>query len=265
MTIKGMHSIIFSPTGTTRTVMESVCRGMGPMCPKETDLTQPQSKIAPCFFTADDVVILGMPVYSGRLPSLAVDRFRGMKGYGTPIVALVVYGNRAYEDALLELCDLCEKQGFKVVGAGAFIGQHSFSSDEYPIGHHRPDQKDIDQAERFGREIKQRIHNDSVVEIAAIPGSRPYKPEMQPAGAATKTELSECTLCGKCVESCPSQCIRLIEGQPQTESAKCIWCMACIRACPTGARKVGLPKIHEMTQRLHTTCQTRQEPEWFCT
>lgn len=259
MNKKTVYPIFFSPTGTTQTIIRAIGRGTGlPVAEEEIDLTL--STPEPGQFAEDDLVIIGLPVYAGRLPALAVERFQALKGNNTRVVAVVVYGNRAYEDALLELSDCCTAQGFKVVSAGAFVGQHSYSSDEFPTAANRPDAADLQQADRFGRRIQRQLSEKVPFEI---PGNHPYKPGMQPTGGATETELAECTHCGACAEHCPTQCIRMEDGIPKTTAENCIWCMACIQHCPTDARKIVLPKIHEIAERLHTNCQTRREPECF--
>ena len=77
-------------------------------------------------FSGEDFVIFGMPVYGGRLPALAAKRLAGLHGEQTPCVLVVTYGNRHYDDALVELQDLCEAQGFVVKGAAALVGRHTY-------------------------------------------------------------------------------------------------------------------------------------------
>ena len=253
-----VHSVFFSPTGTTRTVVQAVCRGTGKNSGLGIDLKEPVG--GELFFAVDDPVVIGMPVYAGRLPSIAVERFASVRGSETPAIAVVVYGNRAYEDALLELCDHCIAQGFNVVGAAAFIGEHSFSSAEFPIAANRPDENDIRLAEQFGARSAGISH---VLNPVQIPGNRPYKPEMKPSGAAAETDPALCTRCGQCVAHCPSNAIHMGKKLPLTDPDRCIWCTACVHNCPSGARKITLPKIHEIAERLHKTCQPRKEPELF--
>jgi ferredoxin len=258
MNNKPIHSIFFSPTGTTRTAVQAVCRGTGQGSGLEIDLKEPVG--GQLFFAADDPAVIGMPVYSGRLPRLAVERFAAVKGSNTPAIAVVVYGNRAYEDSLMELCDLCTAQGFKVTGAAAFIGEHSFSSADFPIAAGRPDETDIRLAEQFGGQM---AHSLRPLDMGQVPGNRPYKPEMKPSGAAADSNQETCIRCGQCVAHCPANAIRISEGLPLTDPNLCIWCIACVKNCPTGARTITLPKIHEIAERLYKTCQTRMEPEWF--
>ena len=51
-----------------------------------------------------------MPVYAGRVPALAVERLKGMKTSGVKCVIVAVYGNRAYEDALVEMQDVATER-----------------------------------------------------------------------------------------------------------------------------------------------------------
>ncbi len=258
-----LHSVFFSSTGATRTVTRAVSCGTQ-YDRREWDITLPGCS-AQNIFDPDHLVVIGMPVYAGRLPRLAIERLKEMKGNDTPAVALVVYGNRAYDDALLELSDLCTRQGFRVIGAGAFIGKHSFSSPDKPIAADRPDEQDLRQAKQFGRQIKTLLSQSGAdrLKMPTIPGHRPYKPEMQPAGAAGESDPAQCTGCGQCAARCPAGAIHVKNGTVTTKSDLCIWCTACVQACPTGARKITLPKIGEIADRLYNNCQTRKEPEWF--
>jgi ferredoxin len=253
-----VYSVFFSPTGTTRAVVQAVAEGTGLVPELDINLTRPAG--GKTCFAVQDLVLVGMPVYAGRLPQPAVQRFKQIRGTDTPVVAVVVYGNRAYDDALLELTDLCAEQGFRVVGAAAFVGEHSFSSDALPIAPGRPDAADLEKARAFGRQLMQGADPKRAV---SVPGNRPYKAAMTPAGTAVSANHDLCTGCGTCAEICPTGAIRLTDGAPETEAESCIWCCACLKNCPVGARQVALPKVQEVAQRLHKNCQTRLEPEWF--
>lgn len=251
--------IFFSPTGTSRTVVQAIARGTGRSVAAEADLTR--GTPSPARFNADELAIVGMPVYRGRIPQTAAKRFQPLEGDGTPAVAVVIYGNRAYEDALLELADLCVAQGFRLVGAAAFVGQHSFCSEETPIAKGRPDTDDLQKAEGFGREIAKRLGQPGL-DMPVLPGNRPYREvPPEPFVAATGVDAATCTGCGTCAAVCPTRCIEMADGLPRTAPNACLWCMACVRQCPVGARKIVLPKIHEAAQRLAANCGVRQEPK----
>lgn len=256
------HTIYFSPTKTSARVVEAIQQGTALPTDSVTDLT---FQAAEKTFSADDLVIIGMPVYGGRLPTTAVERFKAIKGNNTPVIAVAVYGNRAYDDTLLELCDLCVEQGFTVVASATFIGEHSFSTDAKPIAANRPDQADVDQAKKLGAEVALFLKDNTLAEKnipANTPGNRPYKPAMSPNVAATDT-LDGCTSCGACAKACPTQAITLIDGKPVTDPSECIWCAACVKFCPTGARQLTFDKLQGSAERLFQNCQTRLEPEWF--
>jgi ferredoxin len=255
---KSIQGVLFSPTGTCRAVVEGMRYGTEREMGTVVDLTWENSE--PVRFGKNDLVVVGMPVYAGRLPRLAVERFAAIHGDDTPVAAVVVYGNRAYDDALLELCDLCVKQGFRVVGAAAFIGEHSFSSAEVPIAQGRPDQDDLQKAEQFGQRI---AGKNEALDLSQIPGNRPYKDDPIFPGAATGTDLSLCTRCGQCVEVCPSDAISMTDDGPETDPDLCLWCEACVRVCSTQARSVVSPKIDEIAARLHQTCNVRLEPAFW--
>jgi hypothetical protein len=90
---------------------------------------------------------------------------------------VVVYGNRDYEDALIELHDISITQGFVPVAAGAFIAEHSYSTTKRPIAHGRPDPDDLDRAQEFGKKVREKLKGlrflDDIGKIK-IPGNIPY-------------------------------------------------------------------------------------------
>lgn len=265
MNIQKVHSVFFSPTETTRMVVQAVARGITERPVPVLDITL-QTSPDRRFFNCENLLVIGAPVYAGRIPGLATRRLKNLQGDRTPVIAITVFGNRAYDDALFELCDQCSSQGFLVIGAGAFIGRHSFSSLEHPVAHDRPDAKDISLAKTFGRQIGQLLRDTESAEqlqSPQIPGQRPGNPETPRSCAAGGTDPDLCKQCGQCSAHCPARIIHMNGGIPVTDPDNCIWCTACIRHCPTGARRITEPKIREIAKRLHSTCQTRKEPEWF--
>ena len=118
--------IVFSPTNTTRKVLQAILQGLGPQSWSELDLTYPRPlrDTARNQGDAEELVLIGMPVYAGRIPALARERILScVKGTGQKAVLVVVYGNRAYDDALRELRDLALELGFVPVAAAAFVGE----------------------------------------------------------------------------------------------------------------------------------------------
>ena len=123
----------FSPTGTTRRVAEQVAKGLGLYRSTTCDLTLPPLGTSGLQESAFDLAVIGAPVHAGRLPPVMVERLRWIKGGGRPAVLIAVYGNRAFEDALMELADVAMAVGFRTLAAAAFIGEHSYSTAGLPI------------------------------------------------------------------------------------------------------------------------------------
>jgi flavodoxin len=161
MTIDQVRLIYFSPTGTTRKVLESIAEGIGAEVVGHIDLTLPAGLKQPIAPVSGGIAVIGAPVYGGRLPADAIDRFKQVTADGVPAVLVVVYGNREFEDALLELKDLSLALGFIPVAGGAFVGEHSFARSDLPIANGRPDRRDLQKAKDFGEK--------AMAKIAALP------------------------------------------------------------------------------------------------
>ena len=138
-----------------------------------------------------------MPSYGGRVPAVAVERLGMVHGNGARTVLVCVYGNRAYEDTLVELEDAAKQAGFQVIAAVAAIAEHSIAR-QFATG--RPDAQDEAQLSDFAKQIQ---HKLSVADTSepTIPGNRPYK-KAGGIGMVPKA-TKECTNCGVCAAECP--------------------------------------------------------------
>jgi flavodoxin len=157
MKIKQVKLIYFSATGTTQKILESIAKGIAVKDVEHINLTLPENAQKAIQPFSDELVILGTPVYGGRLPVDAINRFKQLKADKTLAILIVLYGNREFEDALLEFKNLTIKLGFIPVAGGAFIGEHSFATDDIPIANGRPDSLDVQKAMDFGEKIKDNI------------------------------------------------------------------------------------------------------------
>jgi ferredoxin/flavodoxin len=263
MNIDKVNLVYFSPTHTTQHILESIAQGMGATTVTHLDLTPPNAQNQMTEIDGETLTLIGAPVYAGRLPAVAVRRLQRVMGNDTPAVLVVVYGNRAYEDALLELKDMTMARGFTPIAGAAFIGEHSYSTAAMPIAPGRPDAEDIAKAVAFGRQIREKwLRTSQEIVPIDVPGAFPYK-ERKPATEAppTPTTIDDlCTLCGDCAAACPTAAIT-VSDTVITKAATCIQCCACTRACPTGARVMEDPRILRTAAWLYENHSARKEPE----
>ena len=266
MEVKKVKLIYFSPTGTTQKVLESIAKGVTAEDVMHINLTLPEGSQQAIPDFSDELVIIGAPVYGGRLPVDAVDRFKRLKASKALAVLIVLYGNREFEDALLELKNLAIALGFHPIAGGAFIGEHSFASEDIPIANGRPDDKDLQRAMDFGAKIKSIIKELGVHGAQMdleIPGKFPYE-----AGGARPMTVSPvtipdiCTVCGTCADGCPTAAIS-INGSVATKVERCIRCCACIKSCPEEARVMENSQWKDIAIWLNENCSVRKEPQLF--
>lgn len=244
-------AIYFSATDTTKRITEEVAScspgGFSPV-----DITR---KVEDIRFAGDDTVVVGMPVYAGRIPQLAAERLAKVSGDGTKCIALVVYGNRDYDDALLELCDILKAQGFNVVAAGAFIAEHCI----FPtVAAGRPDHEDLEAIRDFASLAFTKSYP---LDLSQVKGKRPYK---EYTGVQLHPSVDEqlCDSCGTCAVQCPTAAISK-DNPRHTDNEKCIACCRCIHVCPTGARGIRGEMYEGALQRFTAANSRRRQPEWF--
>lgn len=192
-----LHTFFFSPSDTTRKYAKAMTDAFGGES-QLIDLTHGSCEIESELIDGDTVLLIS-PVYAGRIPALAADLFRQIDGHGMRAIVAVVYGNRDYDDALLELADIAVNDGFDVIAAGAFIAQHCI----FPkVANGRPDASDMAVAADFMERAKESDNLD----ISTIKGNRPYKKPgavpLQP-----QTDENECLSCGVCARECPTGAI----------------------------------------------------------
>lgn len=263
MTIDTLRTIFFSPTGTTRKIINSIAKGINLPVKESIDLTQ--SLPGTNHLEGNVLTLIGVPVYSGRVPLQAIERLQQLKAENTPAVIVVVYGNRAYEDALIELKNELTKLGFTPISGGAFISEHSWDTDNNPIATGRPDKDDLQKAQEFGRSIAVKINNSKMLEPNSqlkVPGNEKYKerkilPKMKPI-----VDESLCDTCGQCEDVCPVSAIQ-VGSEVKMDENKCILCSACIKQCPQKAIQFKDPWLSNVMSWLSTNYNERKEPEFF--
>lgn len=257
----------FSATGTTEKVVGAIAQGAARKLGVEVekhDVTNPQERQMTLSFKKGDLVIFGVPVYIGRVPNLIKPWLETIKGNGAFGVPVVVYGNRAYDDALLELFDIMTASGFVCTAAAAFVGEHSFSR---KLGQGRPDEADLQTAACFGAELATR----KTALKAVIPGRRPpqfYKAVDEDGKpfdirkAKPVTDMMLCNSCGLCAKLCPMGSISVAD--PKIVEGICIKCGACVKKCPQGAKSFIDPEyLRHLAILERAFTSPRKVPEIF--
>ena len=264
MQIKRIWLVSFSPTGTSKRIIDAIASGMGDIPCEAVDLTYPDA-VSDTSFNDDELVIIGVPVYSGRVAPLAVKRLAAVHGQNTPAVIVVTYGNREFEDALIELKHITEHAGFRPLAGCSFIGEHSFSGLDMPVAQARPDSADLLKARAFGLKIIEKLTVVPDSEPGSglnVPGNIPYKESMGPLPFTPAVIQSECTRCAACISSCPAGAISMDPGIVMDRSL-CIFCCACIKICPEGAIKIDAAPVLKIRKWLYENCRERKEPELY--
>ncbi len=256
MEIKEVFNVFFSPSGTTKKITSAVSSVISDAVSAIDLINLPLTEKNK--FSDNDVLVVGVPVFAGRVPKPAAELLAKLHGSNTPAIAIVVFGNRAYDDALLELSDLLHNQGFSVIGAVAFVAEHSIFKQ---VACGRPDDKDFSKIVEFASICSKKLETFSnSSEKLSIPGRHPYlvppKIPLVPKGNST------CIDCGLCATLCPTGAINSAFPR-KTNKDKCISCTACIAACPTGARAFRGPVFFIAGKSFSKKCSNRLEPEWF--
>lgn len=225
-----VHLIYFSATGTTAKIVHAIGSGIKAKEAVVHNLIKHQETPA---ISDNTVAVFGVPVFSGRMPEIAKATIEKIKGNNSPAIIICVYGNRDFEDALIELKDVVEKNGFYVLSAGAFVAQHSI----FPkVACGRPDTSDLAKAKKFGAMSIKVAHEFSGGGELEAKGNRPYK-TVKPIPLHPKTSKA-CNSCKACAKQCPTQAINM-QNPKIVDKKKCISCAHCIAICPTHAKKFG--------------------------
>lgn len=239
--------IYFSATGGTERVAKLIA---GKLNADALDITVFDYDLT---YGEDDCIFFCFPVYGGRIPAPMYKRMQGIRGENTNAVMVAVYGNRAVDDALIEMSDLARSKGFRTVGGAEIVAPHSVDS---RIAADRPDSADIAKLNDFLEKLmaKERFN------VVAMPGSHDYKKydglPFHPVSG------KECSGCGTCSQECPTGAID--PGDPMKPDAKkCITCMRCVSVCPFEVRHVPKAMLLAASASLRVMCAGRKEPKFY--
>ncbi|HEX3011025.1 MAG TPA: EFR1 family ferrodoxin [Syntrophomonadaceae bacterium] len=263
-------AMYFSATGTTKKVVSEIAKliseDIGEEVTDTINFTLPGVRENSVTFNEADLVIIGVPVIAGRVPNVLLKYLNSITGNGALAVPIVLYGNRNYDDALIELADILEAHGFKIIAGAAFIGEHSFSK---ILAKDRPDDTDMAIVRNFANQIYKKITQDNNKTVV-VRGNKPYRGYYMPKTKdgipvdmrkITPKTNSNCNKCLICVPLCP---MGSIDSQDISKfNGICIRCCSCVKNCPAGARYFDDENFIRHKSELEINYADRKEPEFF--
>ncbi|MCC8066022.1 MAG: EFR1 family ferrodoxin [Clostridiales bacterium] len=249
------YEITFSPTGGTKKAADILSHELSKQI-SEIDLCDRNIDFARIALEEDDIALIAVPSYGGRIPQTAVERISALAGKHARAVLVCVYGNRAYDNTLAELMDISRKAGFRPVAAVAALAEHSIAR---KVAAGRPDAEDEKSLKEIAAQIRQKIIGEDI-SLPDVPGKVPEKAGLRTSGMGPNAS-NACVKCGLCATKCPVGAIDPVSMNP--DSKKCISCMRCISVCPVGAKKLGKAITSLGGVALGVLCANRKECELF--
>lgn len=272
---KRIRAMYFTGTGTTKKITEKIASEMlnilesaGYSAAENINFSVVSARENSYEFDENDVVVFGTPVIAGRVPNVLLKFLDTIKGGGALAIPVVLYGNRNYDDALIELRNILEKDGFHTVAAAAFIGEHSFSK---TLAAGRPDEDDMSIADKFAEAVAEKIKSETIDTPVEVKGCDPireyYKPRDRKGNhinilkVKPKVKPELCTSCGICAKLCPMGSISI--EAPGIVNGICIKCCGCVKGCPENALYYDDEGYLYHKEELELEYADRKEPELF--
>ena len=251
-----VYEIVFSPTGGTRQVADCVADALSEE-KQLIDLSGRFIRFSDYEFSEEDLCVFAVPSFGGRVPEVCCQRISEMTGRGALAVLIAVYGNRAYDDTLLELKEVVTEQGFRCIAAIGAVAEHSIMH-QYGAG--RPDAADREELASFAGTIRERLLDEDKESGLDLPGRHPFR-EYNGLPMKPKADRS-CDKCGTCAQQCPVGAIPE-EDPSKTDPKLCITCMRCVAICPGNARSLNKVMVAAAAQSLKKACEVHKENVLF--
>lgn len=236
-----VYCLFFSATTNTKRLALAAAQAVNEDF-RAIDLTDRQTQLPE--LARGDFLVVAAPVYGGRIPQPMAQKLAQLQGNGVCAVTLVTYGNRAFEDALLEINTVLNQAHVTVLGSGAFVATHSLATH---IAEGRPTDADLEQAAHLARHAARKMA-DGVRANVRVPGQYPYRNIPETRFAPT-VDPNDCDKCGICVRACPTGAIDPSDTS-KVDLNLCIDCMRCVHCCPNGLRAMPEAVLKAVAERL---------------
>ncbi|QEE14729.1 4Fe-4S binding protein [Promethearchaeum syntrophicum] len=259
------QTIFFSPTNSTLKITTTIADAFKFEKLPDFNLTFPSKRKIENIGAKADILIFGAPVYAGKIPSMIIPAIKNMIGRNRWIIPIAIYGNVRVGNALSEMIYLFREQGFRILAAGSFIGEHSFTDNDLKLAVNRPDYDDLKIAREFGVKIREKLESDPK-EIDMLG----QKPDISEANFEYKARNlikiirvhgEKCNRCMGCWSICPTEAIDMDTLEIHEE--KCFRCCACVKCCNFNVREIDFTMAPEMKEKFMEFSKIRKEPEFF--
>lgn len=254
-----LYNVYFSAKGTTEKCAHFIWQKMNMEMELHNWFRNPCNNLLD--ISSNDALLFSMPVYGGYIPKHCADMAKNLRGHNTPAIIVAVYGNRHYDNALLQMKDILTQQGFYVIAAGAFIAEHSVFPN---VASCRPDDEDKKAMKEFAEKCKSILDSDKVKKNKQLnlPGIAEYDGYSYAGLPFKPNGDNKCIFCGECARICPMKAID-INNPTQTNESLCIACGACIKVCPRGARNYHCNEYEEVRMDFEKRYSEYRKPQMF--
>ncbi len=240
--------LTFSPTGQSKACALAVANATKQEF-VEFDVTHFIQRRKPLAL-ADTTLIVAYPVYGGRVPVLFAEYLaKSVTCTNCKAVAIATFGNRAFEDALVEMEDILFAKGVPLIGAASLGCQHSYTD---KVGSKRPDIEDFQLLDRLA------VYLSGKTGTISPPGNRPYKMDMPVADPPymPKPKVEGWIIPDQLYALCPTGALA------KRDPALCIHCCACIQLSKHELQ-MDNPWFTNFTSFLEQSFQKRVDSELY--
>jgi len=259
------QSIFFSPTNSTLKITTIISDALKFEKLPDINLTFPSKREMENIGADADILVFGAPVYGGKIPSMVIPTIMNLIGNNRWIVPVAVYGNARIGNMLSEMVYLFREQKFRILAAASFIGEHSFTSNDFKLAENRPDFNDLRLARSFGQKVREKF--ESTPSEIDIIGKKPDLSNLEGRHKARnlikiiRAHEERCNRCMGCWSACPTEAIDMVTLEINEE--ECISCCACVKCCNFNVREIIFTMTPETKEKFEGFSKIRKEPEFF--